>query len=79
MAGAQVILLSSSDEKLERARQIGISQLINYKKIPSWEKAVLDLTDGKGVDHVVEVVGGANINRSIAALASNGVISQRCD
>jgi NADPH:quinone reductase-like Zn-dependent oxidoreductase len=76
VAGAQVILLSSSDEKLERARQIGISQLINYKKIPNWEKAVLDLTGGKGVDHVVEVVGGGNINRSIAALASNGVISQ---
>lgn len=37
---------------------------------------MLDLTGGKGVDHVVEVVGGANINRSIAALASNGVISQ---
>ena len=58
MAGAHVVLLSSSDEKLERARQIGISQLINYKKIPDWEKAVLDLTDSKGVDHVVEVVGG---------------------
>jgi NADPH:quinone reductase-like Zn-dependent oxidoreductase len=76
LSGAQVILLSSSDEKLERARQIGISHLINYKKIPNWEKAVLDRTDGRGVDHVVEVVGGGNINRSIAALASNGAISQ---
>lgn len=76
MSGAQVILLSSSDEKLERARQLGISQLINHKKVPNWEKAVLDITSGKGVDHVVEVVGGSNINRSIAVLASNGFISQ---
>jgi NADPH:quinone reductase-like Zn-dependent oxidoreductase len=76
ISGAQVILLSKSDEKLERARQLGISQLINYKKTPNWEKAVLDLTDGKGVDHVVDVVGGNNIDRSIDALASNGVISQ---
>ena len=76
MSGAQVILLSKSDEKLERARQLGISQLINYKKIPNWEKVVLDLTDGQGVDHVVDVVGGSNIDRSISALASNGVISQ---
>jgi NADPH:quinone reductase-like Zn-dependent oxidoreductase len=76
MSGAQVILLSSSDEKLERVRQLGISQLINYKKTPAWEKAVLDVTDGKGVDHVVDVVGGNNVDRSISALASNGVISQ---
>lgn len=37
---------------------------------------MLDLTDGQGVDHVVDVVGGSNIDRSISALASNGVISQ---
>ncbi len=52
-----VVLLSSSDEKLERARQISISQLINYKKIPSWEKAVLDLTDGIGVDDLAHLEG----------------------
>jgi NADPH:quinone reductase-like Zn-dependent oxidoreductase len=76
MSGAQVILLSSSDEKLERADQIGISQLINYRKSPNWEKVVLDITEGKGVDHLVEVVGGNTVDRSISAVASNGVISQ---
>jgi NADPH:quinone reductase-like Zn-dependent oxidoreductase len=76
MAGAQAILLSSTDEKLERAGQLGVSHLINYRKTPNWEKAVLDITEGKGVDHVVEVVGGNNVDRSISALASNGVISQ---
>jgi len=50
--------------------------LINYKKTPAWEKAVLDITEGKGVDHVVDVVGGNNVDRSISALASNGVVSQ---
>jgi NADPH:quinone reductase-like Zn-dependent oxidoreductase len=44
MSGAQVILLSSSDEKLERADQLGISQLINYRKSPNWEKVVLGIT-----------------------------------
>ena len=76
MSGAQVILLSSSDEKLERAHQLGISQLINYRKTPDWEKAVLGITEGKGVDHVVEIVGGNSVDRSISALATNGVISQ---
>jgi NADPH:quinone reductase-like Zn-dependent oxidoreductase len=76
MSGAQVILLSSSDEKLERARELGISQVINYKKNVNWEKTVLDITGGKGVDHVVEIVGGNNVDRSISALASNGLISQ---
>jgi NADPH:quinone reductase-like Zn-dependent oxidoreductase len=76
MSGAQVILLSGSDDKLERARRLGVSQLINYKKVPGWEKAVLDITEGKGIDHVVEVAGGNNVDRSISTLASNGVISQ---
>ena len=69
-------LFRVSDEKLERARQLGVSQLINYKKVPNWEKAVLDITEGKGADHIVEVVGGNNVDLSISALAANGVISQ---
>jgi NADPH:quinone reductase-like Zn-dependent oxidoreductase len=80
VSGAQVILLSSSDEKLERARELGISQLINYKKNVNWEKAVLDITGGNGVDHVAEIVGGNNVDRSISALASNGLyFTDWCD
>lgn len=73
--GADVILLSSSDEKLERAGKLGIQKLINYKRTPNWEQTVLNYTTGKGADHIVEVVGGHNINRSADALAYGGMIS----
>jgi NADPH:quinone reductase-like Zn-dependent oxidoreductase len=75
MRGANVILLSGSDEKLRLARQLGVTSLINYKKQPEWEVDVLNLTNGKGVDHIVEVVGGDHINKSIEAVAMDGTIS----
>lgn len=75
MAGAEVILMSGSEEKLQLAKQLGINHLINYKKVPDWEKEVLNITDGLGVDHVVEVVGGDHINRSIEVVAMDGTIS----
>ena len=57
MAGARVILTSSSDEKLERARALGADHVINYRRQPEWQNAVLEFTDGKGADHAVEVGG----------------------
>ncbi|MGH6785130.1 MAG: zinc-dependent alcohol dehydrogenase family protein, partial [Sphingomicrobium sp.] len=55
--GARCIITSSSDDKLALARQLGADDLINYKRRPDWDKAVLELTDGRGADVVVEVVG----------------------
>ena len=75
MAGAEVILMSGSEEKLQLAKQLGINHLINYKQVPDWEKEVLNITSGLGVDHVVEVVGGDHINRSIEVVAMDGTIS----
>ena len=75
MAGARVILLSGSDEKLALAKQLGVNHLINYKQIPNWENEVLSLTDGLGVNHVVEIVGGSHINKSIEVVALDGTIS----
>jgi NADPH:quinone reductase-like Zn-dependent oxidoreductase len=75
MAGAHVILLSGSDEKLQIASKLGVTNLINYKNQPDWEVEVLNLTNGKGVDHIVEVVGGDHINKSIEAVALDGTIS----
>jgi NADPH:quinone reductase-like Zn-dependent oxidoreductase len=75
MAGAEVILMSGSEEKLQLAKQLGISHLINYRQVPNWEKEVLNITNGRGVDHVVEVVGGDHINRSIEVVATDGTIS----
>ncbi|KAF8841063.1 NAD(P)-binding protein [Paxillus ammoniavirescens] len=58
-SGAIVIATSSSDEKLQVAKKLGVQHVINYKKTPNWEAEVLKITGGRGVDHVIEV-GGPN-------------------
>jgi NADPH:quinone reductase-like Zn-dependent oxidoreductase len=73
-SGATVILASSSDEKLERARQIGADHLINYRATPAWDEEVLKLTEGRGADLVVETVGGASLVRSLNAAAVGGTV-----
>lgn len=73
-SGASVILVSSSDEKLERGRGLGADHLVNYRATPDWDTAVLALTDGRGADLVVETVGGANFARSLNAAATNGTV-----
>ncbi len=72
--GGEPIVLSSSDEKLEKARALGATGTINYKSVPAWEEEVLALTEGRGVDHVIEVVGGENLNRSLQAVRVSGSI-----
>src|SRR5207249_1530512 len=56
-------------------RALGAAGTINYKRVPSWEEEVLRLTDGRGVGHVMEVVGGENLNRSLRAVKASGTIS----
>ena len=73
--GAQPIAISSSDEKLERVRSLGAAATVNYRSQPAWEIEILRLTDGRGVDHVIEVVGGDNLNRSLQAVKLSGTIS----
>ena len=73
LMGAQVILLSSSDEKLERGKKLGADIGINYRKTPVWETAVKDATGGRGADIVVETAG-ATLHQSLAALAFGGFI-----
>lgn len=74
-AGARVIVTSSSDEKLERACALGAWEAINYARHPEWDVQVLELTGGRGVDHVVEVVGGTNVSRALATLAPGGHVA----
>jgi len=73
--GGKPFVTSSSDEKLEKAKELGAHSTINYKTFPNWDEKVLELTDGKGVDHVIEVVGGENLNRSLNAVKLSGSIS----
>ena len=73
--GARVIVLSSSDEKLQRAKSLGATHLHNYRRDPEWQNAVLALTNGEGADHVLDVGGADTITRSIDALRPRGTIT----
>lgn len=74
-AGARVIVTSSSDEKLERAARMGADETINYVATPEWHKEAKRLTDGRGVDHVVEVGGAGTLSRSLGAVRVGGHIA----
>lgn len=71
-SGAVVIATSSSDEKLNHHSKLGATHIINYKKTPEWEKEVMRLTEGQGVDHVLEVGGAATMPKSIQATRMGG-------
>jgi NADPH:quinone reductase-like Zn-dependent oxidoreductase len=73
--GVQVVITSSSDEKLARAKTLGANRGINYKSTPDWEKAAMEFTGGLGVDHVVEVGGAGTLTRSFGAIRVGGKIS----
>ena len=73
LAGATVIVTSSSDEKLERAKTLGADHTINYRSVADWGKSAADWTGG-GVDHVVEVGGKDTFQQSIEAARVGGTI-----
>jgi len=75
MHGAKVIVTSSSDEKLQQAKALGADEIINYKKTPNWEEQVLALTNGIGVDQVVEVGGAGTLTKSIQAVRYGGQVN----
>ncbi|CAG8979603.1 hypothetical protein HYALB_00012230 [Hymenoscyphus albidus] len=70
--GATVIATSSSDAKLQEAKQLGASELINYKTHPDWHTEVKRLTNGRGVDLVADMGGASTIEQSIACLRQGG-------
>lgn len=74
--GARVIATSSSDENLFRVKALGVSDGINYRSHPAWDQKVLELTDGQGVDVLLDVAGGDGLNRSVQATKVAGVIAQ---
>lgn len=74
LAGARVIVTSSSDEKLERAKKMGADFGVNYTTTPDWDKRAKELTGGTGVDHIVEVGGAGTFGRSLRAIKIGGHI-----
>jgi NADPH:quinone reductase-like Zn-dependent oxidoreductase len=75
MHGARVIITSSSDEKLARARELGAGETVNYQKTPEWDKEVAVLTGRAGVDHVVEVGGAGTLAKSLNAARVGGHVA----
>jgi NADPH:quinone reductase-like Zn-dependent oxidoreductase len=74
-SGARVIVTSSSDEKLARAKALGARDGINYKVQPEWAQSVLQLTQGHGADLVIDVGGKATLQQSVDSLADGGTLS----
>jgi NADPH:quinone reductase-like Zn-dependent oxidoreductase len=74
LRGARAIVLSSSDDKLERARALGADIGINYSKHPQWGALVRETTGGTGVDAVIETVGAATLEQSLDAVRMHGFI-----
>lgn len=75
LAAARVIITSSDDEKLARAKQLGADHGINYRTYPEWHEQVLKLTDGRGADHAVEVGGPGTLNRTLQSVRFSGSVS----
>jgi NADPH:quinone reductase-like Zn-dependent oxidoreductase len=75
LLGARVIATTSTAEKAERLRALGASEVINYTKTPDWDAKARELTDGRGVDCVVEIGGPGTIAMSLSALAVGGHVS----
>ena len=73
--GARTIITSSSDEKLARATALGADATINYRTTPDWEKRVLELTGGRGADHVLEVGGAGTFAKSLRATCVGGHVA----
>lgn len=75
IAGARVIVTSSSDDKLARALALGASDGINYKTLPAWSNRVLELSNGHGADLIVDVGGRDTLDQSVKSLAYAGTLS----
>jgi NADPH:quinone reductase-like Zn-dependent oxidoreductase len=75
MAGAEVTVISGSDEKLERARTLGATHVVNYRETTDWGSRVQEITGGRGVDLVVELGGADTLAQSMRCVAVGGHIS----
>jgi NADPH:quinone reductase-like Zn-dependent oxidoreductase len=76
LLGARVLGTSSSDAKLERARQLGLDAGVNYRQRHDWDAWVMEQTGGRGADLIVEVGGAGTFMRSIASVRIGGSVAQ---
>ncbi|KAK1977716.1 zinc-binding dehydrogenase [Colletotrichum cereale] len=74
-AGATVIITSSSDEKLEKARALGADHTVNYRTNPNWDEKVNEVTKGEGADIILETGGAKTLRHSFEAVRFGGTIA----
>jgi NADPH:quinone reductase-like Zn-dependent oxidoreductase len=74
LAGATVYALTSTEEKMQRAKELGADVVLNYREDPQWSKTLYKMTDRRGVDVVVDNVGRATLAQSMRAVARGGRI-----
>jgi NADPH:quinone reductase-like Zn-dependent oxidoreductase len=75
LSGARVIATTSTEEKAERLKALGADEVINYTDCPDWHAAVRELTNGIGVDHVIEIGGAGTMEKSIRSTAFEGEVA----
>jgi NADPH:quinone reductase-like Zn-dependent oxidoreductase len=75
LLGAHVTVISSSDEKIARARALGADAAINYRSTPEWAKATREITGGRGYDHIVELGGEQTLPQSLRCIRPGGTLS----
>jgi NADPH:quinone reductase-like Zn-dependent oxidoreductase len=75
LAGARVLITSSSDDKLRRARELGAAEGVNYKATPEWGDRAREWSGGRGVDHVVELGGAGTLAQSLRAVRTGGHVA----
>ncbi|KAL5049088.1 hypothetical protein BDW71DRAFT_176170 [Aspergillus fruticulosus] len=72
--GARVLAITSSDEKAARLKELGVDSVVNYSTSPDWDREILALTNGKGVDKVLDIAGEKTIVKSAASTKIGGVV-----
>ena len=75
LLGAHVTIISSSDEKIARAKSLGADGAINYRTTPEWAKATREITEGRGYDHIVELGGEKTLPQSLRCIRPGGTLS----
>jgi NADPH:quinone reductase-like Zn-dependent oxidoreductase len=73
LLGARVIVTSSCNQKLARAKELGAAEAVNYAETPDWPRSVMEMTDGIGADHIIDTVG--NLKPALAAVRLGGTVA----
>lgn len=73
-SGARVIVMGQVQSGLEKAKEMGADEIINSTEYPDWEKKVLELTDGKGVDVAIDILARVSLDKAMSCTRQNGIV-----